>query len=355
MRFGTIVLAAALLSVAAPAAQAPRKGGVIQRIIVKVNGEIFTQTDLEAKQVEALRDQNKQVRSVQDLQNDEVLVKALAEVTPGILVDMVDELLLVQRGRELGATFTEANFKQALENIKKENRLDDEQLKVALAQSGMTMNELRQNLERQFLRQSVTREEIMKNMTVTEQEARQYYKAHPDEFMKPATIMLRELFVEVPVSTQAGQAVFNAASAEAAKAKVDEARARAMKGEDFAKIVAEVSEAGSKANGGLIGPVVVTELSETLAKMVAQLKAGEITEPVRTARGYTVFKLESKTAEAVEPFEKVRQGVNQHIYDGRIDDETRKHIEKLRGQALIEWKDETYRQIYEKAQRDRAK
>ncbi len=361
MRFGTIVLAAILLPVAVPAAQAPtaapaqRKGGVIQRIIVKVNGEIFTQTDLEAKQVDALRDQNKQVRSVLDLQNDEVLVKALAEVTPGILVDMVDELLLVQRGRELGGTFSDALFKQSIENIKKENRLDEEQFKVALAQSGMTLNELRQNLERQYLRQSVQRDEIMRNMTVTDQEARQYYKAHPDEFMKPATIMLRELFVEVPVSTQAGQAVFNAATADAAKAKVDEARNRAMKGEDFAKLVAEVSEAGSKANGGLIGPVVVTELAETLAKLVAQLKAGEITEPVRNARGYTIFKLESKTAETIEPFDKVRQNVNQRIYDARIDGETRKHIEKLRGQALIEWKDETYRQMYEKAQKDRAK
>ncbi len=355
MRFGTIVLAAVLLPVAVPAAQAPRKGGVIQRIIVKVNGEIFTQTDLEGRQVDALKDQNKQVRSVQDLQNDEVLIKALAEVTPGILLDIVDELLMVQRGRELGAAFTEANFNQALENIKKQNRLDDEQLKVALAQNGMTMAELRQNLERQYLRDAVTRGEIMSKMTVTDQEAREYYKAHPSEFMKPATIMLRELFVEVPVSTQGGQAVFNAASADAAKAKVDEARARAMKGEDFSKLVAEVSESGSKANGGLIGPVVVTELSEALGKLVVQLKAGEITEPVRTPRGYTIFKLESKTAEAVEPFDKVRQDVNQRIYDGRIDGETKKHIEKLRGQALIEWKDEAYRLMYEKAQKDRTK
>jgi peptidyl-prolyl cis-trans isomerase SurA len=355
MRFGSILLAAVLLPAAVPAAQAPRKSAVIQRIIVKVNGEIFTQTDLEAKQVDALRDQNKQVGSVADLQKDEVLIKALAEVTPAILVDMIDELLLVQRGRELGASFSDANFKQALENIKKENRLNDEELKAAMAQSGMTMNELRQNLERQYLRQSVQRDEIMRNMTVTDQEARQYYTAHPNEFMKPATIMLRELFVEVPVSTQAGQAVFNQASAEAAKAKVDAARDRAMKGEDFAKLVGELSEAGSKANGGLIGPVVVTELSETLAKLVAPMKAGEITEPVRTPRGYTIFKLESKTPESIEPFDRVRQQVNQRIYDARIDGETKKHIEKLRGQAIIEWKDDTYKQMYEKAQKDRAK
>lgn len=331
----------------APAAQS--KGAIIQRIIVKVNGEIFTQTDLETRQVEALRDQNKQVKTPQDLQNDAVLAKALADLTPGILLEVVDELLMVQRGREIGATFSDANFNQTIENIKKQNKFDDEALKQALAQSGLTMNELRTNLERRYLRESVLRNEVMRNMQVTDEEARQYYKAHPELFKKPATIMLRELFVEVPTSAKAGQTVFNAAEDDAAKAKIEEARARAAKGEDFAKIVAEVSDAGSKANGGLIGPVVINELSDALAKAIEVLKPGQYSEINRTSRGYMFFKLESRSEEALEPFDKVREDVIQRIAESRLDTEEKKHIEKLRAQALIEWKDEQYRLIYEKA------
>jgi peptidyl-prolyl cis-trans isomerase SurA len=332
---------------AAPPAQ--NKGAIIQRIIVKVNGEIFTQTDLETRQVEALREQKTQVKNPQDLQNDAVLVKALAEITPTILLDVVDELLLVQRGREIGATFSDANFNQTIENIKKQNKFDDETLKQALAQSGMTMNELRTNLERRYLIESVQRNEVMRNMQVTDEEARQYYKAHPDLFKKPATIMLRELFVEVPTSTKGAQTVFNAQEADDAKTKIEAARERAVKGEDFAKVVAEVSDAGSKANGGLIGPVVISELSETLAKSIAGLKPGQYSDVNRTARGYMFFKLESRSEEAVEPFEQVKDDVIQRIAESRLDTETKKHIEKLRAQALIEWKDEQYRLIYEKA------
>jgi peptidyl-prolyl cis-trans isomerase SurA len=359
MKARYVVLAALALSAVAvgaqtptqaPAATAPaNKGAIIQRIIVKVNGEIFTQTDLETRQVEALKEQKTQVRNPQDLQNDAVLVKALAEITPTILLDVVDELLLVQRGREIGATFSDANFAQTIENIKKQNKFDDETLKQALAQSGLTMNELRTNLERRYLIESVQRNEIMRNMQVTDEEARQYYKAHPDLFKKPATIMLREIFVEVPTSTKGAQTVFNAQDADDAKTKIEEARARAVKGEDFAKIVAEVSDAGSKANGGLIGPVVINELSEALAKAVSGLKPGQYSEITRTARGYMFFKLESRSEEALEPFETVKEDVIQRIAESRLDNETKKHIEKLRAQALIEWKDEQYRLIYEKA------
>jgi peptidyl-prolyl cis-trans isomerase SurA len=364
MKAGLVVLAALVSGVAvgaqtptpppaaAPAPQA--KGTIIQRIIVKVNGEIFTQTDLEARQVDALRDQNKQVKNPQDLQNDAVLAKALADLTPAILLQVVDELLIVQRGREIGASFSDAYFAQSVENIKKTNKFDDETLKQALAQSGMTMNELRTNLERRYLIESVQRNEIMRNMQVTDEEARQFYKANPEFFKKPATIMLRELFVEVPTAVKAGQTVFNAQEADDAKTKIDDARARALKGEDFAKIVAELSDAGSKANGGLIGPVVISELSEALAKVISTLKPGEYSEIIRTGRGYMFFKLESRSEEALEPFDKVKDAVSNRIAESRLDAETNKYLEKLRLQALIEWKDEQYRLIYEKAVKERA-
>ena len=334
----------------APAApQASPKSTVIQRIIVKVNGEIFTQTDLESRQVDALKDQNKQVRSPQDLQSDAVLAKALDELTPGILTDAIDELLLVQRGRELGANFSDANFQESIDRIKKQNNFTDETLKQALAQSGLTMNELRQRLERQALVRYVQQNEVMRNMHLTEDETRQDDKAHPDQFQKPATVMLRELLVEVAVTSKAGQATFNAAEADAAKEKIDAARARALKGEDFAKIVAEVSDAGSKANGGLVGPVVISELSEVLGKLLTPMKPGDITEPLRVAKGWMIFKLESRAEQSVEPFDKVKEDVANMIYQDRMQGETDKHIEKLRAQALIEWKDENYRLMYEKA------
>jgi peptidyl-prolyl cis-trans isomerase SurA len=343
------VTCALVLSPAWPPLAAQTKPLVIQKVIVKVNGEIFTLTELTQRQIQALRDQQKQV-TPETLQNDSALRKAVEDVTPMILTEAVDELLLVQRGRELGVKFTDEQFKQAIENIKKENKLDDVGLARALQQEGLTLQELRQNFERSYLMRAVQQQEIAPAMSITDEEKRQYYSAHTDEFRTQATVTIRELLVLVPVSPQG----INVAADEAAKAKIETARERANKGEDFAKIVAELSDSGSKANGGLISGVVVEELLPAVAAAVGKLKPGEISETLRNEKGYVIFKLEARTEAEPLPLEKVRDAITQRIYETRLDGETKKFLDKLRAQALIEWKDDGYKQMYEKARSAKA-
>ena len=321
------------------------KSVVIQKVIVKVNGEIFTLTDLTQRQIQVLRDQNqnRQVNAA-DLQTDLGLRQAIGEITPALLTEVIDELLLVQRGREIGIKFSDEQFKQAVENIKKENKLDDPGLLKALQQEGLTLQELRQNFERSYLVRGVQQQEIMPTMNITEEEKRQYYASHQSEFMTAATVTIRELFVSVP-STAQGVSV---GADEEGKAKAEAARARALKGEDFAKIVGELSEAGSKANGGLITGIVISDLAPAMAEVLNKLKPGEITEPIRVQKGYTLFKLESRTEAVPESFGKVRDQITGKIYESRMEGETKKFLEKLRTQALIEWKDDGYKQMYEK-------
>ena len=105
---------------------AATKGSIIERVLVRVNGEIFTQSQLTTRQVSALRDMEK------DKRDDSKLESTVTQITPDLLVSAVDELLLVQRGREMGVKFTDDQFKDALESIKKDNKLDDAGLKTAL-------------------------------------------------------------------------------------------------------------------------------------------------------------------------------------------------------------------------------
>src|SRR6266545_1509032 len=82
---------------------------VIEQVLVKVNGEIFTKTDLEARQVAALRQMGQQVDPKTD-PSDAQLKKMLDDVTPQLLVNVIDEMLLVQRGHELGYTMGNEQF-----------------------------------------------------------------------------------------------------------------------------------------------------------------------------------------------------------------------------------------------------
>src|SRR6476660_5656264 len=119
---------------------------IIEQILVKVNGEIFTKSDLEQRQIAALR-QKGQALDLKSDPNNVQLRKALDEITPQIMVDAVDEMLLVQRGKELGYKLSDEQFKSVLDNIKKENKLEnEEQFQAALKAEGITMVDLRRNL-----------------------------------------------------------------------------------------------------------------------------------------------------------------------------------------------------------------
>src|SRR5512143_2622739 len=92
---------------------------IIEQILVKVNGEIFTKSDLEQRQVAALRQKGQQIDPKSDPNNAQ-LRKALDEVTPQIMVEAVDEMVIVQRGKELGYKLSDEQFKSVVENIRKE-------------------------------------------------------------------------------------------------------------------------------------------------------------------------------------------------------------------------------------------
>ncbi len=321
-----------------------------------MNGEIFTQSELEFRQIQTLRDQNRQVRKGEDLKSDPGLRSALGDVTPDILVDAVDELVVMQHGKELGMKYNESTFAKSLEELKKANKLDDKTFPEALKQEGMTMADLRVNMERAWFVQNVQQRELMKNMTLTEEEARQYYNTHQNEFMKPSTVTLREIMITVPVDKSAsGQATFNVSTDETVKQKVAAVRDRALKGEDFVALVAEVSESGTKATGGVIGPINLSDLSPALMELLDKMKPGDITEPLRTKAGYQIIKLETRSVSDVETFEKSRDQIGQHILNSRLDVERAKFLEKLLVQAVIEWKDDNYKKMYDVARAARMK
>ena len=316
---------------------------IIEQVLVKVNGEILTKTDLENRQIARLREQGSKIDLKSD-PNDEQLRKTLDQITPQILVDAVSEMLVVQRGKELGYTISDAQFKSIVDNIRKQNKLDnEEQFQAALKQENMTLAELRRNLERSVISQRVEQNEVIGKIAMTEEEARAYYDAHLQEFTTPASITLREILIVVPVDPRGA----NVAADEAAKARADAIRARALAGDSFEKLAADLSEAPSRANAGLIGPLPLNDLSSDLKKMFEAMKPGDVAEPLRIARGYQILKLESVTASQTMPFEQAREQISNHVLTDKRRQEFDKYIEKLRSQAIIEWKNEDIKKAYQ--------
>src|SRR4026209_1575323 len=203
------------------ASAVPLRAQIIEQVLVKVNGDIITKTELENRQIAAIRQKMSQDVSPEALKNDEQLKQALAEVTPRILVEAIDELLMVQLAKERGYKLRDEQFRDWLSALRKEQNLEDEKkFQAALKQEGMSIDDLRKNVEKQFMISQVQRDEVGSKMTITQEEARQYYLSHPQEFTEAANVTLREILIEAPATTQKGQLGINVA-------QDDEVRARA--------------------------------------------------------------------------------------------------------------------------------
>jgi peptidyl-prolyl cis-trans isomerase SurA len=343
MKLRFAVLPAVLLSVVL-LASAGLRAQIIEQILVKVNGEIFTKGDLEQRQVLILRQKGEDVDLKTD-QGAEQLRKALDDITPQLMVDAVDEMLIVQRGQELGYKLSDEQFKSVLDNIRRENKIDtEEQLQAALESENMSMADLRRNLERQMIRQRVEQNEVLGKVSVTEAEARTYYDAHVGEFTTLPTVTLREILVAVAADPKG----LNVAADEAAKARAGEIRRRVTTGgESFETLAAEVSDAPSKANAGLIGPISVSDLAPELRKLIETMTPGSVSDVIRTARGFQILELETRTATETLAFEAAREQISERVFTDKRRGEFQKYVEKLRAQAIIEWKNEQVHKAFE--------
>jgi peptidyl-prolyl cis-trans isomerase SurA len=328
---------------------APLGAEIFEQVLVKVNGEIITKSEFEQRQVGELRNRP-ELGNVSP--SSPQLRTAINEITPDLILTAVDEMLLIQRGRELGYVMGDEQFNNILDGIKKQNKLEeDAKFQEALKQEGLTLADLRRNLERNMLVSQVQRVEVTDKISVNEEEARAYYAARPRDFTTPSELTLRELLIEVPASDRG----INVAQDEEAKAKAEELRKRLMNGEPFARLAAEFSASSSKANGGLIGPINHDELDPRLQKVLDSMPVGDVTEPLRTQRGYQLLKVETRTETRVKTFEQARAEISSRVAEQKRQVELLKYLDQLRQQATVTWRNDELKQAYEQALEKRRK
>jgi peptidyl-prolyl cis-trans isomerase SurA len=264
---------------------------IMERVVVKVNGDIITLSDFESRQIMAI-----QAAGI----GADKFEAYLREHNAKILQDAVDDLLIVQRADELEIKLPPEAVNGVIENIKKENHLaTDDELREQLRREGMTFDDLKRNI-------------------------RVYYEAHKDEYTLPATVHLQEIHIKADIP--------------GARAKAVEVVTRARAGEDFAELASSFSAPTAGGGNGDLGVVSLKELSPTIQKAAAPLQVGEVSDPVSSADGFRVFKLLARTDASVTPLDQVRNRIRNQLMDAKGNEAYDKYVEELRKNAIIDVK-----------------
>jgi peptidyl-prolyl cis-trans isomerase SurA len=286
---------------------------IVERVVAKVNGEIITLSEF----------QQRQLAAAQAAHIDPSQVAAfLRQNNAKILQDAIDELLLLQKAEDAGMKAPAQWIDEAIDNIRKENNLTtEEQFQDALTHEGLTLAELRQNIERGIIRRYIIDRDVRPKAEATEAELRaEYEKLKATEFTKPATVTLQEILIR---EDQGGLGL--------ARQIVERARA----GEDFATLARTYSSAPSRSNGGDIGQIAQGDLHPDLEKVAFSLAVGSVSDPLPVEGAYRIIKVLAKTSGSTTPFEGAKDKVRERIMSERYEKEYDAYMANLRKNAVV--------------------
>lgn len=239
------------------------------------------------------------------------------------LNDMVDREVVRQSLTPEQAAEISQKASERLEGIRRQFA-DEEMYRRALESEGLSEEEILADLTHQSALQMLS-----PAASSTTEEARAFYDANPELWKSPEQVRARHVLVRTEPNASIEQA-------NASKKAADAARARVARGEDFAKVAAEVSEdPGSKAQGGELPPFGRGQMVPEFEKAAFETAPGKISPVFRTDFGYHFLQVLEKKAARTIPFEEVSSRIQQAVGQQKQVESARKLMADLRAQKGV--------------------
>ena len=161
--------------------------------------------------------------------------------------------------------------------------------------------------EQDKLSLAYVQEKVVKDLSVSDEDMRLYYRSHKDDYKVPAQVKVRHILLRV--RKKADKEVV-----EQTRRRAEDILKKAKAGEDFAVLAAAFSEdPGSRDRGGDLGWVVRSKLDPAFAKAAFAAKKGQYTEPVRSAYGFHLLKVEDRRPASQLPYEAVTERIRKKL------------------------------------------
>jgi peptidyl-prolyl cis-trans isomerase SurA len=321
------------VAVLAFALQATAADTVVEEIVARINSAIVTRNDIERSKHQ-LDTEGQQKGAPQD-----ELQKREADV----LRDLIDQQLLVQKAADLGITGDTELIKR-LDEIRKSMNLGSmEELEKAAEQQGVSFEDFKQNLRNNIITQSVIGREVGSHIQMTTEEQQKFYDEHKKELERPEQVVLSEILI-APVkpdpNAKEGTTPPEPTEEQLAMAerKANEVLAAIKKGEKFEDVARKSSDGPTASQGGELGEFQRGMLAKELEDKTFGMKAGEVTDVIRTRQGFVILKVNQHNSAGVPPFKEVQQEIQNAIYMKKLTPALRDYLTKLREEAYIDIK-----------------
>ena len=326
-------------------------GQVVEEIVARVNGQIITRSEF-LRSKDQLKDDVKQ----QDPSNAD---KLFSDREKDILRDLIDQQLLLDKGKDLGIT-GDTDLIKRLDQMRKDMKLDTmEELEKAATAQGISYEDFKQNMRNQIVTQKVIGEEVGSHLNITTDEQQKFYDEHKSEMERPESIRLSEILIapQKPADKTApkaaadpntagaaaatGQEADPAKQAEdtaalaAAEAKANDLLKQIKGGASFEDVAKKNSAGPSAGQGGDLGVFKRGTLAKELEDRTFAMKSGEVTDVIRTKQGYVILKVTDHEMAGIPPMKDVSAKIMDALYYEKLQPALRAYLTKLREEAYI--------------------
>jgi len=312
---------------------------VVEEIIARINNEIVTRTEFIRS-----RDQLKQEVQQQDPASADRL---FAEKQHDVLRDLIDQQLLLQKGKDLGITGDTELIKRLDEMRKQMNLETMEDLEKAAEAQGASYEEFKQNLRNQIITQRVISNEVGQKLSMNKDEERKFYEQHKAEMEQPEQVRLSEILIAPKTPPKPAGAdgkpdppteEETQAALDAAKAKADGLLDQIHKGAKFDDLAKKYSDGPSAKDGGDLSYFKRGTLSKELEDRVFALKTSEVTDVIRTKQGYVILQATEHQTAGIPTFKEVEPRIQDALYMQKLQPALRAYLTTLREEAYIDIK-----------------
>jgi parvulin-like peptidyl-prolyl isomerase len=320
-----VLLAFAVCCLSLAADNPPTTPAVVDQIVAKVNGDIVSQDEIQRLVRERGQELKAQGATGPQLQ------RALEETERNLLRDRIDQLLLVQKGKELNIN-VDSEISKYLASLRRQSAITDEEKfrDYVRQQSGMSYEDFQAEAKNNALTREVIGSEVGRHIHVDSKEIQAYYDAHKQDFVRDEKVYLSEILVSTQNKDAAGIA--------AAEKKAKQVSEDAGKGQRFADLARDNSDAATAKDGGALGGYKKGELTKEIDDAVWNLPKGSVTKPMKLANGFEIFKVEDHTKAGQAPVEDVKGEIENALYGPKMQPKVREYLTGLRRQAFLQVK-----------------
>ncbi len=290
-------------------------GECIDRIVAVVNDEIITLWELNTFSKTFLENL-KLMDMDEDLQREKKY-----DLLHKVLNLIIEQKLAEQEARRIGIQISRQEIDDTIKEIKRENHFTEEDMVAILKKEGMNMEEYREKIENQLLKQSVLSYQIHSKIVIEEDLLQEYYDRHEDEYGEKIILRLQHILI-----TKTDDNAFKLAN------KIYEELQNNVLFDDLAKAY---SEGPTADKGGLLTTINKNDLDPSIAAAVSLLNKGDISPPIKSDSGIQILKLIDRETREGKLFETMRPKIYRELLNERINKRYREYLEELRSKAFI--------------------